>query len=55
VLFLSLAWRSNLAVINSQFHARLVVYMLHRKVLGDNIYKQCELGGVTVIRLDIEI
>jgi hypothetical protein len=37
------------------FDARIVVYLLYRKLLGDNIYKQWELGGVTVIRLDIDI
>jgi hypothetical protein len=36
-----------------RFNARPVVYILYRKPLGDNIYKQC-VCGVMVIRLEIE-
>jgi hypothetical protein len=36
------------------FNARLVVYILHRKLLGDNVYKQWELGMVMVVWLEIE-
>jgi hypothetical protein len=35
-------------------NARPVVYIVYRKPLGDNIYKQWDLWGVMVIRLDIE-
>jgi hypothetical protein len=37
-----------------RFNARLVVYILYSKLLGDNIYKQWELGGIMAIRIELE-
>jgi hypothetical protein len=54
MLYLTLVWRSSLAVTNSQVQFRPVVHILYRKFLNDNIYKQLELGGVTMIRLVID-
>jgi hypothetical protein len=54
VLFLSLALRCNLAITNSQFNARPIVYLSYRKTLHDNTYKQWELGWVMVIGLIID-
>jgi hypothetical protein len=40
VLFLPLAWSFNIAITNSRFNARPVVYILYiKKTLDDNIYK----------------
>jgi hypothetical protein len=36
------------------FNAGLVVYILYRRPLGGNIYKQWHLGGVIFVWLDIE-
>jgi hypothetical protein len=53
VSFVSLAWKSNVAITIHRFNARPVVHVLYRKPLHDNIYKQWELGGVMAIRLVI--
>jgi hypothetical protein len=46
VLFLSLAWMYKLAITKVHwFNARSVVYILYKKLLDDNFYKQWELGG----------
>jgi hypothetical protein len=55
ICFLSLAWRCNIAITNSQINARSVVYILNRKPFDDNIYKQWELGQGMVIRLVIDL
>jgi hypothetical protein len=50
VFFLSLVWRYNLAITNSQVQYLPVVYILYRRPLGGNIYKKWELG----VRLAVE-
>jgi hypothetical protein len=54
VLFLSLAWRCNLAIKNSQVQRQTSCFILYRKSLDDYIYKQWELWQVMVIKLVID-
>jgi hypothetical protein len=44
----------NIAITNTWFKARPVVYILYRKALDNNIFKQWELGWEMVISLVID-
>jgi hypothetical protein len=54
VLFLSLAWRCDIAITNSQVQCQTSCLHIISKPLDGNIYKQWELGQVMVIKLVID-